>query len=67
MKENNITEIKICPRCRKVYHGHPATSRLDNKTLICSDCGTREALESLGISPEEQEQILGAIHRSMRP
>ncbi len=66
MKGNNITEIKICPRCRKAYHGYPATSRLDNETPICSDCGTREALESLGISPEEQEQILSTIHHSMR-
>ncbi len=66
MKENNVTEIKICPRCRKAYHGYPATSRLDNETSICSDCGTREALESLGISRAEQEQILNTIHRSMR-
>lgn len=66
MKENNVTEIKICPRCRKAYHGYPAISRLDNETPICSDCGTREALESLGISRAEQEQILNTIHRSMR-
>lgn len=66
MKENNITEIKICPRCRKAYHGYPATSRLDNETPICSDCGTREALESIGISQEEQEQILSTIHRAMQ-
>ena len=67
MKENNIAETKICPHCREAYHGHPAVSRIDNETLICPDCGTREALESLGISPKEQEQILDAIHRSMRP
>ncbi|MGN1043533.1 MAG: hypothetical protein ACI4PR_01855 [Acutalibacteraceae bacterium] len=66
MKESNIIEIKICPHCRRAYHGHPAVSRKDNKTLICSDCGTREALESLGISQAEQEQILSTIHRSMR-
>ena len=66
MKENNVTEIKICPHCRKAYHGHPAISRLDNEAPICSDCGTREALESLGISRAEQEQILSTIHRSMR-
>ncbi len=65
MKPNNITKIKICPRCRKAYHGHPAVSRLDNETAICSDCGTREALESIDISKAEQEQILSIIHRSM--
>ena len=26
--------------------------------------GTREALESIGVDPDEQEQILAAIHRS---
>ena len=66
MKRNNIAEIKICPRCRKAYHGHPAVSRKNNETLICSDCGTREALESIGVSQAEQEQILSTIHHSMR-
>ena len=47
MKENNITRIKICPRCGKPYHDVPALSRMDNETLICPDCGTREALESI--------------------
>ena len=49
MKETNITQIKICPRCGKVYHEPPALSRIDNQTLICPDCGTREALESIEI------------------
>ena len=66
MKENEITEIKICPRCGKAYHGSPALSRADNETRICPDCGTREALESIGVKPSEQEEILETIHRSMR-
>lgn len=33
-----------CPRCKKVYTEYPALSRLDNKTDICSKCGTEEAL-----------------------
>lgn len=37
-------EKKICPRCGKTYTGYPATSRFDNKTEICSDCGTDEAM-----------------------
>lgn len=63
MKENYITE-KICPKCGQAYREPPALSREDNETLICPDCGTREALQSLGVVPLEQEKILAAIHRS---
>lgn len=63
MKENYITE-KICPKCGQTYRELPALSREDNETLICPDCGTREALQSLGVVPLEQEKILAAIHRS---
>ncbi len=42
---------------------YPSVSREDNETLICPDCGTREALASIVISPEEREQILAIIHR----
>ena len=66
MKENNIIRISVCPRCGQAYHEHSALSRLDNKTLICPDCGTREALDTLGVKPEEQERILAAIHRCRR-
>lgn len=66
MKDNEI-RIKTCPRCGKIYSGAPALSRVDNKTFLCPDCGTREALESIGVKADEQEQILEAIHRSMQP
>lgn len=36
---------KICPRCKELITGYPALSRKDNKTEICSSCGTLEALE----------------------
>lgn len=55
--------ISICPRCGNAYHGAPALSRADNETLICPDCGTREALESIGVDVKEQEEILATIHR----
>ena len=55
--------IAICPRCGCTYQGLPALSRVDNETLICPDCGTREALATLGVSEEEQESILNAIHK----
>ena len=63
MKEN-IIEIRTCPKCGQRYTEPPALSRSDNETLICPDCGTREALESIGISAEEQEKIIQTIHRS---
>ena len=66
MKEISITQIKICPRCGQVYHEPPALSRIDNQTLICPDWGTREALESMDIGQEEQEEILAIIHRQRR-
>jgi predicted RNA-binding Zn-ribbon protein involved in translation (DUF1610 family) len=37
-------QTKICPRCDEPYRGHPARSRRDNKTDICSDCGNAEAM-----------------------
>ena len=63
MKEDNISRLSICPRCGKPYYEPPALSRLDNETLICPDCGTRQALQSLGVEPSEQEQIIETIHR----
>ena len=64
MKEN-ITRTAVCPRCGKEYTGRPALSRADNQTPLCPDCGTREALESIGIDTAEQDKILRAIHGNM--
>ena len=61
MKER-VFEKRTCPKCGCTYTERPALSRHDNATLICPDCGTREALESMGISVEEQDKILGIIH-----
>lgn len=66
MKERN-KEPRTCPKCGRVYTGHPALSRYDNDTLICPDCGTREALESIGVGREEQDKILGIIHEKYQP
>ena len=49
-------EPKVCPLCGRTYTEVPALSRKDNTMLICPDCGTRESLEAIGISPEEQEK-----------
>ena len=63
MKNEAPTE-RTCPKCGCVYTEVPALSRVDNETLICSDCGIREALKALGISPEEQDKIISIIHRN---
>ncbi len=53
---------KVCPKCGKKYTERPAISREDNHTEICPLCGTREALDSMGIGLLEQEQILTTIN-----
>lgn len=57
------TMNRICPVCGREYHEPPALSRTDNETLVCPDCGVREALGSIGVGEAEQEEILGIIHR----
>ena len=63
MKTNECHTLE-CPKCKNTYLGHPALSRSDNTILICADCGVREALESIGVIPEEQEKILNIIHQT---
>ena len=50
-------------KCRMAAVGL-AASGADSETLICPDCGTREALESIGVSHEEQEEILRVMHNA---
>lgn len=66
MKESNTIRLKTCPLCGRLYTDVPALSRVDNETLICPDCGTREALAGLGIADTEQEEIIQVIHRFRR-
>ena len=47
MKER-VFEKHICPKCGQIYTEHPANSCVDG-SQICPDCGTREALESIGV------------------
>ena len=65
--KDNVRQIRVCPLCVKSYGEAPALSRTDNETLICPDCGTRQALESIGIDAEEREKIISIIHQSYRP
>ncbi len=64
MEHYSVTDV--CPKCGQSYKGRPALSREDNKTLICPDCGAREALESIGVGAAEQEEILAIIHGNVR-
>lgn len=54
---------RVCPECGKPLTGYPALSRKDNKTEICSDCGTREALADFGMDEADQEGVIEAIHQ----
>ena len=63
MKNDIRTNGRICPICGKTNYEPPALSRIDNETLICSDCSVRQALASIGISEKEQNKILETIHR----
>ena len=65
--KDNVRQIRVCPLCGRSYGEAPALSRTDNETIICSDCGTRQALESIGIDAEEREKIISIIHQSYRP
>lgn len=56
-----VRKERICPKCGRTYSSRPALSRADNETFICPLCGTREALEGLGISEEEILRIMGIV------
>ena len=57
-------EVLTCPKCGKAYTGRPALSRIDYSP-ICPNCGTREALETIGVPKEEQDKIIAIIHKTM--
>ena len=58
--------MRKCPICGKEYQEPPAISRKDNKTEICPDCGTLEALESIGASDEMKAEVLEKIHEARK-
>ncbi len=61
--KNNAIQPAVCPRCGRTYRARPAVSRVDSTMLICPECGTREALEDMGVSKAEQDQIIATINR----
>lgn len=61
-----MRKSRVCPICGEIYTGVPALSRVDNKTNICPDCGTRQALNSIGMGAEEQRRVFILIHPAGR-
>lgn len=48
-------EVK-CPRCNQAVFGYPALSRIDNRTYICNNCGTEEAIRQFFSSASIEKQ-----------
>ena len=47
----NIEKQILCPRCKSPFESYTtALSRRDNKTKICSGCGTAEAMFDLMVN-----------------
>ena len=53
----------LCPKCGQEYFGRPALSRFSPDSFVGPACGTREALDSIGLGKAEQDEILEVIHR----
>jgi predicted nucleic acid-binding Zn-ribbon protein len=58
-----MNKPKKCPKCGKTYTDHPAMSRVDNKTEICPECGTREALDVINMKKVDQDKIIAEIQK----
>ena len=68
MKTKSTSQpARTCPLCGETYHAVPAVSSTDSNMLICPDCGTRQALERIGVNEKEREKILKIIHRATHP
>ena len=58
MSDIYLKEFK-CGRCGKVCEEFPALSRRDNKTEICSNCATSEALFDWVLSRAKEKRKEG--------
>ena len=58
-----------CPRCGKEAKRLLALSRADNKTMICDECGTKEALDDAGLTEGSsvRKSILACVGRGSTP
>lgn len=64
MKEN-----MKCPKCGRDTEWLRALSRVDNKTMICDECGTKEALDAMGLmeGSSVRKSILACVGRGSTP
>lgn len=46
-----------CPKCGREFDRLLALSRDDNKTMICDDCGTAEALRDFGVHVHQNRRL----------
>lgn len=56
----------ICPKCNRDFSRLLALSRTDNETMICDECGTKEALDAVGFtegSPDREAILKEAYYR----
>lgn len=52
--------MEKCPKCGRSFNKLLALSRDDNKTMICDECGIREAIDSVPhrrLTPQERTRI----------
>ncbi len=51
----------ICPICKKEFNNHPAISRKDNKTEICSECGIVEEINCFEPDKKKAQKLINSI------
>ena len=59
-------KMEKCPKCGRRFERLLALSRVDNKTMICDECGVWEALDNLPqgiLTPQERTKIAVAARR----
>ena len=58
-----------CPRCGIEVKRLLSLSRADNKTMICDECGTKEALDDAGLTEGSsvRKSILACVGRGSTP
>lgn len=63
--KGGMVKMKICPKCGRSFDRLLALSRRDNKTMICDECATKEALDDAGIleGNPDREYILDSIYQ----
>ena len=61
--------MEICPKCKGNFKRLLAVSRIDNKTMICDECGTKEVLDAAGLTEGSsiRSAILSCIGRGSTP